>query len=230
MTSSAIPALGGRRRLATSPPPHAYFVGERDLPLPRAGARRPPLRAGRAARRRLVPHRERCRDLRPLAPTVARISSADRATRCTVAWLGLVLATMNVCFYVAIDRLPLGTVAAIEFLPVIALAAAGARTVAKRGRSRPRGRGRLPSDRRQARGRRARRRSRLRQRRPVRGVHRARAPPGAQHRPRSSRRPRGVDAAGCGRRDRARRLERGAVTPRPGRDRARASASASRRR
>ena len=31
--------------------------------------------------------------------------------------------SMNCCFYVAIDRLPLGTVAAIEFLPVIALAA-----------------------------------------------------------------------------------------------------------
>ena len=35
---------------------------------------------------------------------------------------------MNACFYLAIDRLPLGTVAAIEFLPVIALAALGTRT------------------------------------------------------------------------------------------------------
>src|SRR5437763_1036825 len=35
---------------------------------------------------------------------------------------------MNACFYSAIARLPLGTVAAIEFLPVIVLAAAGART------------------------------------------------------------------------------------------------------
>jgi inner membrane transporter RhtA len=42
--------------------------------------------------------------------------------------LGAVLAVMNCCFYLAIDRLPLGTVAAIEFLPVIALAALGART------------------------------------------------------------------------------------------------------
>jgi inner membrane transporter RhtA len=41
--------------------------------------------------------------------------------------LGAVLAVMNCCFYVAIDRLPLGTVAAIEFLPVIVLAALGAR-------------------------------------------------------------------------------------------------------
>jgi inner membrane transporter RhtA len=44
-----------------------------------------------------------------------------------LAW-GTVLAVMNCCFYLAIDRLPLGTVAAIEFLPVIVLAALGART------------------------------------------------------------------------------------------------------
>jgi inner membrane transporter RhtA len=44
-----------------------------------------------------------------------------------VGW-GLVLAAMNTCFYEAVARLPLGTVAAIEFVPVIALAAAGART------------------------------------------------------------------------------------------------------
>jgi inner membrane transporter RhtA len=42
--------------------------------------------------------------------------------------MGVVLAAMNACFYVAIDRLPLGTVAAIEFLPVIALAAVGMRS------------------------------------------------------------------------------------------------------
>jgi inner membrane transporter RhtA len=48
--------------------------------------------------------------------------------RVLVAW-GAVLAGMNCCFYVAIDRLPLGTVAAIEFLPVIGLAAVGARSV-----------------------------------------------------------------------------------------------------
>jgi inner membrane transporter RhtA len=45
-----------------------------------------------------------------------------------VVAMGVVLAVMNVCFYVAIDRLPLGTVAAIEFLPVIVLAAIGARS------------------------------------------------------------------------------------------------------
>jgi inner membrane transporter RhtA len=35
---------------------------------------------------------------------------------------------MNACFYLAIERLPLGTVAAIEFVPVVLLAALGART------------------------------------------------------------------------------------------------------
>jgi inner membrane transporter RhtA len=54
-----------------------------------------------------------------------RIAAADR--KLLVAW-GAVLAVMNCCFYLAIDRLPLGTVAAIEFLPVIALAAVGSRT------------------------------------------------------------------------------------------------------
>jgi inner membrane transporter RhtA len=53
------------------------------------------------------------------------LRGATRKTlRTVVAW-GAVLAVMNCCFYLAIDRLPLGTVAAIEFLPVIALAAAG---------------------------------------------------------------------------------------------------------
>lgn len=51
-----------------------------------------------------------------------------RARGLLLAW-GAVLAVMNSCFYIAIDRLPLGTVAAIEFLPVIALAALAARTV-----------------------------------------------------------------------------------------------------
>src|SRR5215203_4107203 len=47
--------------------------------------------------------------------------------RDVLAW-GAVLAVMNCCFYMAIDRLPLATVAAIEFLPVIVLAAIGMRT------------------------------------------------------------------------------------------------------
>ncbi len=57
-----------------------------------------------------------------------RLAGLDREGRSVVLALGATLAVMNVCFYVAIDRLPLGTVAAIEFLPVIVLAALGART------------------------------------------------------------------------------------------------------
>jgi inner membrane transporter RhtA len=54
--------------------------------------------------------------------------TVDRAGRRLLLGWGAVLAVMNCCFYLAIDRLPLGTVAAIEFLPVIVLAALGART------------------------------------------------------------------------------------------------------
>ena len=55
-------------------------------------------------------------------------AALDGGGRRLLLALGAVLAVMNACFYAAIDRLPLATVAAIEFLPVIALAAAGART------------------------------------------------------------------------------------------------------
>ncbi|MFL5704639.1 MAG: EamA family transporter [Ktedonobacteraceae bacterium] len=50
------------------------------------------------------------------------------AKRRTLLALGVVLALMNACFYLAIARLPLGTVGAIEFLGPITLAAFGART------------------------------------------------------------------------------------------------------
>jgi inner membrane transporter RhtA len=46
----------------------------------------------------------------------------------TLLALGVVLAAMNIVFYLAVARLPLATVGAIEFLGVIVLAAAGART------------------------------------------------------------------------------------------------------
>ena len=52
----------------------------------------------------------------------------DAGERRLILAFGATLGVMNGCFYLAIERLPLGTVAAIEFLPVIALAALGART------------------------------------------------------------------------------------------------------
>jgi inner membrane transporter RhtA len=45
-----------------------------------------------------------------------------------VSAFGLALALMNLCFYLAIDRLPLGTAVAIEFCGPIAVAALGSRT------------------------------------------------------------------------------------------------------
>jgi inner membrane transporter RhtA len=55
-------------------------------------------------------------------------SAQDRGGKTLLIMWGGSLAVMNACFYTAIDRLPLGTVAAIEFLPVVALAALGAHT------------------------------------------------------------------------------------------------------
>jgi inner membrane transporter RhtA len=57
-----------------------------------------------------------------------RLRQLDREAWRPLVGLGLALAAMNSCFYLAIDRLPLGTVAAIEFLPVIVLAALGVRS------------------------------------------------------------------------------------------------------
>lgn len=52
----------------------------------------------------------------------------DRTARQALIMFGIVLAAMNTLFYLAIDRLPLATVGAIEFLGPIALAAYGVRT------------------------------------------------------------------------------------------------------
>jgi inner membrane transporter RhtA len=52
----------------------------------------------------------------------------DAAQRRLLVALGVVLAGMNALFYLAVDRLPLATVGAVEFLGVVVLAAAGTRT------------------------------------------------------------------------------------------------------
>jgi inner membrane transporter RhtA len=54
--------------------------------------------------------------------------AASSSQRLVFLSLGLVLAAMNSLFYLAIARLPLATVGAIEFLGTVILAAAGART------------------------------------------------------------------------------------------------------
>jgi inner membrane transporter RhtA len=55
-------------------------------------------------------------------------SGLQPAARKNVLMLGSVLALMNICFYLAIARLPLGTVGAIEFAGPIVLAALGMRS------------------------------------------------------------------------------------------------------
>ena len=56
---------------------------------------------------------------------LAGLSGTDRAV---LVALGCTLGAMNALFYLAIDRLPLSTVGAIEFLGTIVLAAIGVRT------------------------------------------------------------------------------------------------------
>jgi inner membrane transporter RhtA len=53
----------------------------------------------------------------------------DAVVRRRVILLGFVLGAMNVTFYLALDRLPLATVGAIEFLGPIGLAALGTRSI-----------------------------------------------------------------------------------------------------
>jgi len=58
----------------------------------------------------------------------AVLREATPAERGTMLALGVVLAAMNTAFYLALDRAPLATVASIEFLGIVALAAYGARS------------------------------------------------------------------------------------------------------
>jgi inner membrane transporter RhtA len=56
------------------------------------------------------------------------LKSMSRSDKSKLLQLGLVLAAMNALFYLAIERLPLGTVGAIEFLGPLVLAALGVRS------------------------------------------------------------------------------------------------------
>jgi inner membrane transporter RhtA len=55
--------------------------------------------------------------------------AGDRRTRLLILALGATLALMNCAFYLAIDRMPLATVAAIEFVATIVIALIGVRTI-----------------------------------------------------------------------------------------------------
>jgi inner membrane transporter RhtA len=64
----------------------------------------------------------------PFTRPVRTIRAADRHTRLLLMALGLTLAAMNVSFYLALDRLPMSLVAAMEFLSTILIALYGLRS------------------------------------------------------------------------------------------------------
>jgi inner membrane transporter RhtA len=121
-------ALPRRRSLADEVPPHAWFVGSAVfhylgpafavLLFARVDVLGVAWLRIASAAVVFAAWRRPWRLLRRLGRTQVR----------TLALWSLTLAAMNCCFYEAIARLPLGTVAAIEFVPVIGLAALGART------------------------------------------------------------------------------------------------------
>jgi inner membrane transporter RhtA len=61
-------------------------------------------------------------------PPWRKLRALDRRGQLLIVALGAVFVAMNACFYVSIDRLPLATVAAIEFIGPIVLAVVGARS------------------------------------------------------------------------------------------------------
>ena len=64
----------------------------------------------------------------PLTRPWRTIRQADRPTRLLLLALGACLALMNVSFYLALDRLPMSLVAAMEFVGTIGVALYGLRT------------------------------------------------------------------------------------------------------
>jgi inner membrane transporter RhtA len=84
-------------------------------------------RLQRRHRRGAAPRRAAGRR-RPTGTSSTGWSSWGRAERRAVVIFGAALAGMNLCFYLAVERLPLGTAVAIEFTGPIAVAAFGTRS------------------------------------------------------------------------------------------------------
>lgn len=64
----------------------------------------------------------------PFTHPLRTIRGADRRTRMLLVALGFTLAAMNVSFYLALDRLPMSLVAAMEFVSTILIALYGLRS------------------------------------------------------------------------------------------------------
>lgn len=65
----------------------------------------------------------------PLTRPWRIFAAADRRMRLTLLAMGVCLAVMNTSFYLALDRLPMSLVAAMEFVATISLALAGTRSL-----------------------------------------------------------------------------------------------------
>lgn len=66
--------------------------------------------------------------LAPFTRPVRTIRAADRRTRILLVALGLTFVAMNLSFYLALDRLPMSLVAAMEFISTILIALYGLRS------------------------------------------------------------------------------------------------------
>jgi inner membrane transporter RhtA len=64
----------------------------------------------------------------PFTRPVRTLRTADARLRALLVGLGLTLAAMNISFYLALERLPMSLVAAMEFVSTIALALVGLRS------------------------------------------------------------------------------------------------------
>jgi inner membrane transporter RhtA len=64
----------------------------------------------------------------PFTRPIHAVRLADRRMRMLLIALGLTLATMNIAFYLALERLPMSMVAAMEFLSTILIALYGLRS------------------------------------------------------------------------------------------------------
>ena len=103
--------------------------GQRGLPLSRPGFRGAAVSGRRRVRRRLDAHRVCGADLRAVHPSVARPSRRPTGARGCCSWRSAsALAAMNSSFYLALDRLPMSLVAAMEFVGTILIALYGLRS------------------------------------------------------------------------------------------------------
>ena len=129
---AASPALGLPSRQPGDKTAAACLVRrQRRLPLSRPGLRRAAVPACRRARHGMAAHRHRRADLRAADPAWRSFARADRSTRLLLLAFGACLAVMNCSFYLALDRLPISLVAAIEFVGTIGVALIGLRSAAQ---------------------------------------------------------------------------------------------------